>query len=188
MENNKSEGKCVSCGFLALYVPNSRVPTPKHFEVDESKRKTGKVEMVATPFILGEFPANLCCYMNKFILDDELPHDRSKDVIIEFIKKNRNCDSWYEYIPGFSPKEHLEMLKSAELEESRRRFEKKMEVDRRIFDKEIYKMTKEVTVILSILVLMFASLQLLVTIWPKFPGNLRNLLIEICDYIIRAFN
>ena len=187
MEKSENEGKCVSCGFLALFVADNRSQT-QYFEFNAGRRLSGRAEKVSPTAFQGDVDCIVSCYrtaanLYKECVDIGLKKPTEEFLkVLEVINKDRNCDRWYEYIPGFSPKEHLEMLKSAELEESRRTFELQLFESNRIQQQKSDKITFRFTVVLII----FAFLEVFGALYPIVSdrtGELISLLNENISHL-----
>ena len=178
-----NEGKCKTCGFLSLYPPTANVATPKYFEVVEENRESGRVEKVTPSDFQGPVIAEIRCYKREVNLVQECLEKAKKEncelmkASLMVFEKDRQCPKWYQYTPGFSPKEHLDELKGAELEKSRRDFETQME-----------KRSRNLSVWISVVLSIFAITQILVTFYPLFSNKLDMLLETLNNNISELSN
>lgn len=120
-------GMCSSCGFLGLW-SNSRGLV----EADEQFRTTGHSEApelrelrrpicaaLRASFIgeLDEYLSTVADVANDLEHRDRIDHPHPVDVLAVIAEESRECnrsqsmvDGWVQWRPGFSPKEHREML------------------------------------------------------------------------------
>src|SRR5512146_824804 len=110
------ERECYSCGFLAKYCPESSIPTPRYFEVEQKERTDGNLFQHALE--VGHVPRRSypTCYrqvpevLQEFLPYTDLVH-KDQTHVVQIINRKRICSEWCEYIPGFSPKERFEQVK-----------------------------------------------------------------------------
>jgi len=103
------EGRCVSCGFLAVADFEGTTSAP----VGRRGRESGTL-----PSLL------LHCFVQAQPIREELrlalPGKTTEEAVLSVLGRPRNCSDWYRYQPGFSPKEHLEDARMMRIEEMRR--------------------------------------------------------------------
>jgi hypothetical protein len=128
--SDDEKGICRTCGFFAKHPVNgSSVATPSYYEIEPDQRESGKVwshrpDLTGSP--LSTEPA---CFDRAADLRSEaseLIQLGNDGTAKEVCNKDRACEHWYPYSPGFSPKEHMEDLKLKALEQDRREFELKL--------------------------------------------------------------
>jgi hypothetical protein len=125
----ETRNRCVSCGFLG-----------KHrfswFEVTLEERALGSLAKAnAEPRVVPgcirgvadlarERDGNLAALRENGepVADAEgnVNVRAERQALLEVLNLDRRCSDWYPYTPGFSPKEHLEELRMAQLEQERR--------------------------------------------------------------------
>lgn len=146
-ESNKSSSeatakvKCQECGFLAW----RNMHTREMIEVDHDYRE--KPDMSPT-VLSAKFEGLPICYLSAQNIRKELPANNpgSPSSVLEVISKGRTCESYAEWKPGLSPKEHLQMRL---LEETRKReddrdraqrdWQMKMEVELRELEMKLHR-------------------------------------------------
>jgi hypothetical protein len=119
------KGRCISCGFLAK---RSIDPTPSYYEIEQSERDTGHVWQhhgAETGIYIQTEPE---CFRHVASIRGEIQQipDNNADksaAAKRVFSKDRECEYWYPYTLGLTPKEHLEEVKMQLLENSRRDFE-----------------------------------------------------------------
>jgi hypothetical protein len=151
--------RCKTCGYLAQRLTISAFE-PALREVNEKQRSAWGGEIV----IPGQSTAATTptCYVRAFNLEAEYDSGNSAEMVKRMFDKDRNCPKWYPYIPGFSPKEHLERYQAAQAEQERRQFAARLEVDRKRFE---WRMQKSNWVFQAIVTLFLALIALLSVPW-----------------------
>lgn len=119
--------RCVSCGFLAKHGSRWHEAPPK-------ERVSGYLSGDAGTGYDREWTVVIACFQHAFPLAQEyvtelgsipeLPnaenaHERICAANLTVIQRERVCGSWYQYIPGYSPKEHADRLLMMQLHEER---------------------------------------------------------------------
>lgn len=136
---DEEKGRCRSCGFLAKHSLFARSPRPRFHEIEAGERRSANhVSIFTYPATVGtrmlNVEAEVVCFVHEYDLMEELPNvsrgelkDATElqraEVAVEVIAKDRHCQAWYPYTPGFGPSEHYEELKMQRLEQDRRTFE-----------------------------------------------------------------
>lgn len=139
--------RCANCGLLALRDPS----TNELIAVDEEPRETGRFpsfrvgETGSWPLRIGVSPR---CAARQFDLPSEIEKAAEvakakgtdpSNVYFEIIALERQCPAFCKWHPGFSPKEHREMLfdlEKTKLEMTRREQDRKYEADQRERDRK----------------------------------------------------
>lgn len=153
MEWHEHPKKCVSCGYLALQ-PISRLDhrpgksgeaTPYRpnafYEVDTYSRHRLDLDSHCPEGFVGPIKTSPACFRGVASLVAEIryyseEHGGERKATEVVIKQQRNCDSWYPYVDGLSPKEHLFMQRFELLEKHRQEFIADLEKDRRKYERE----------------------------------------------------
>ncbi len=139
-----AQGRCSTCGFLAKHAqPTGRqLPTPTYYEFEEHERALGAAFAHVPDTWVGEVPTEPACFRHVINVWEEMAPalgsglEKSEAARL-VIAAARHCDRWTPYTPGFTPKEHLEELRTASLEEERRSWEERQEQDRRGFEADL---------------------------------------------------
>jgi hypothetical protein len=149
----------MTCGYLTQRITISAFE-PALREVNEKQRGAWSGEVI----IPGQstVPTVPTCYVGAFNLEAEYDSGNSAEMVRRMFGKDRNCPKWYPYIPGFSPKEHLERYEAAQAEEERQQFAARLEGDRRRFE---WRMQKSSWVFQGIVTLFLAFIALLIVPW-----------------------
>ena len=105
--------KCAECGLLALRTPGQEIRQAGH-----DARTNGRV-----PDGHGQMPV---CIRGAASLDKEMA-GATPDAFVQVVSKDRECDKFYTWHEGYSPKEHLDMVAQETL--------LKMQADQREADK-----------------------------------------------------
>jgi hypothetical protein len=140
-----SDGKCASCGYLALLVeikdPNLNAP-PLYREASQWTRDGGHFARVQDPRILSNAVNTALdgapgCVRGVPIDSEYWSEVKTRDhtghraIALAVIQKDRKCLLCTPYLPGFSPKEHLVIRLFEEQDKERRAWELSQEADRR---------------------------------------------------------
>jgi hypothetical protein len=124
--------RCADCGFLAVRNPETRSLEA----VDHEARTSGHFPGYGKDFVIWPGPA---CFRMAADLGAECKavqeadgkkETDSKRVYLVVITKDRDCSEFTEWHPGFSPKEHREMLFDIE----RKKLEMQEKADERRFN------------------------------------------------------
>ena len=137
MENEQDDhkGSCVSCGFLskhALYRGENPIPLPRSYEIDRAERMLGRAFEHAPYRVGNNIRTDLACYRKAAELSSEVQaYMESTDVTDlvaarHVITRHRDCSEWYQYTEGLSPQQHLEQLKTEELDAARKKLEEEL--------------------------------------------------------------
>jgi hypothetical protein len=124
------KGKCRSCGFLSKHAINPfNLPSPRFYEAEHSERITVAVLYSHAIGYHQHVDTEPMCFLGKInlvqlIADDDSPRREGK--LRAEITQGRDCDGWYPYMPGLSPREHYEELTMQRLENDRRAFETRL--------------------------------------------------------------
>jgi hypothetical protein len=123
--------KCRNCGFLAKHGLSSRAPTPRFYEIDTEDRARPAEFFRHTPdAFLGAIDTHLVCFLRKADLMAESVIGEAGGATeagaLYAIAQDRECDSFYPHIAGFSPMEHDEIYRMQRLEQDRREFEERL--------------------------------------------------------------
>lgn len=136
------EGRCHGCGFLAKYASDPDWVGPQYFEVNEHDREYG-VGGTHAPIagVSHTIQTDLLCFRRVAPLGAEIgalmathPDRTVEAATVAVIERERGCSEWLPYTPEFSPREHLEKLERAQIENNRREFERGMDRERKDFD------------------------------------------------------
>lgn len=131
-EQEEQQGSCVSCGFLskhALYRGANPIPLPRSYEIDRAERMLGRAFEHAPYRSDSNIKTDLACYRKAAELSSEIVGYMESEHVTDLvaarhvITKDRHCASWYQYTEGLSPQQHLEQLKTEELEAARKKLE-----------------------------------------------------------------
>jgi hypothetical protein len=83
------------------------------------------------------------CFVGKINLMEifvSTPNKAEADQkLLDAVMEDRHCESWYPYMPGFSPMEHYEELVMQRLEADRRAYEQRTEESRRRYEERMAK-------------------------------------------------
>lgn len=209
MSKPEDSGRCINCGFLAKH-PSGRnaglVPTPSYYEIEHHERDVGEVW---TNFGFyradGRIETTAACFRSAANLPEEIAtgwstpggQDIGKNgVAIEVFERERECESWYRYQAGLSPKEHYDQLMMEQLERSRRDFEERLERDRKQFDLKLFEISQGIqkdsrkiarrsfwfNLLFTLVIVVLTLLQILIALHSRFP-QARNL----SDWLRRFF-
>lgn len=144
-------GRCVSCGFLAKHGPAGE-GLSTYFEVELWERASGKVFSHTPDSVRGPVHTIPICFRSasglgeEVIAECQLPDVKAKQEAAQTVfLKDRDCDQWFQYVPGLSPQQHLGGLAMQQLEqrqyefqgmmeERRQKWERQLEDERRRFD------------------------------------------------------
>ena len=134
-EQENHRGACVSCGFLskhALYRGANPIPLPRSYEIDRAERMLGRAFEHA-PYRMGNnVRTDLACYRKAAQLSDEVRAYMASsgasdmDAVKYVISFARDCKDWRQYTEGLSPQQHLEQVKTEELEATRQKLEQEL--------------------------------------------------------------
>ena len=105
--------KCVDCGYLSWNLP---IKVEFH-EIPTLYRKAG-LDPLATPPVacfrgMTDFLSE-CYEEDSGVFDDELAESQRRGVMRRVINKERNCNGFYSYSQGHSPKEHRSIQRNQE--------------------------------------------------------------------------
>jgi hypothetical protein len=105
---------------------------PRSYEIDKAERMLGGA-FEHSPYRSGNnIKTDLGCYRKSADLSAEVAlcveekHVSQQEAAREVITKPRNCSEWYPYTEGLAPQQHLEQVKTAELEQARKRLEQEL--------------------------------------------------------------
>lgn len=104
--------KCAKCGYLAQRVWRQGIPAGFR-EVDEDGRRTGVLPRSTTGTLTSV--DTFACFARCTDLRGEVK-DGDGAKALDVINRNRTCD-FVEWIQGFTPKEHREMMDRKEWRE-----------------------------------------------------------------------
>jgi hypothetical protein len=129
VDNRNKKVKCETCGFFSKHGRGSSAPAPRYYEVETTDRTN--TNEIFRHFAEGRsVSCEIVCFQHKLNFMAELNRlpgqSQRNDKLVAMVRQNRNCESWYPYRPGFSPKEHYEELQMQRLEQDRRAFEKSL--------------------------------------------------------------
>ena len=170
--------KCFECGFLAKHSLEPNVPSPKFYEIDTADRFTGRTNEHVADSFRGPIVTEPVCFMTAFPIQDEILErmrlieqvdgSQAKEVQKQVFNEDRACDQWIQYEHGYSPKEHLDDRRAAQLEQDRRNFEhelfalsQKVQEDSRDIAKSAHSFNKRITVIFICFVVLQVAIGLL---------------------------
>ena len=105
---NTENVRCDKCGFLALCNIDDRHLT----EADRVYRTTAEPPK-SREWEVAEYDNIPICFRTKANLREEIKEQETKVLpkdILAVIQQERLCSEFEDWIQGFSPKEHLEML------------------------------------------------------------------------------
>jgi hypothetical protein len=134
-------GRCISCGYLAGY-REAADGTAISLAVSLFDRQSGPLPT-----------STLWCFKQATDLQGEViraavgygdPSPRIRQVL----ELDRDCHSWYRYLPGFTPKEHAEQERMDRVEDARQEHETRLaqlEADIQATGVSIAKDTKRLT-------------------------------------------
>lgn len=127
---NPLTGSCLTCGFLAKHAKETgrRVPAPTFYEIETMARLDGECFTHVPDSFLGPIETEPECIKYAAILwkevIDETDHAGNREsAAVEVFWRNRQCKSWYRYIPGLGPIEHVHRHDMERLDQERRNFE-----------------------------------------------------------------
>src|SRR5437773_8746689 len=155
--------KCITCGFLCKYVPGDDVPTPKFFEMESKDREIGKAYELTISRTSGRASSVPACFRGVEDAQNDFARITSRsssDQFYEIVNRDRQCDKWIQYEPGFSPMDHLQDLRMNELELKRQVFEHGMEADNKSFMGELHRSNRNLQIFLAIVVAIFTIAQM----------------------------
>ena len=127
MDSQQEHRACGSCGFLSLRSLSVAAQTSprEFFEVDVLLRGTPKRAMYIRP----NEPSELQCYRGSSAFPvitlsyEGLRAAHDDQPILKLLDTPRDCSKWFQYVPGFSPKERLVELRFQNLEADRKTFQ-----------------------------------------------------------------
>ena len=119
---DSTEGRCLSCGFLAKHAKDTGrpIPAPTFYEIETDARLDGKCFTHVPDTLLGPVETEPECIkfaamLRKEVLD-ETDHAGSREAAaVEVFWRDRQCKSWYPYIPGLGPIEHIRRYETERL-------------------------------------------------------------------------
>lgn len=167
--DSASEGRCISCGFLAKFDLHYSGPPPYIYEMPPRDRETGErsgLRLEAAREITG-FPQ---CYVNASDIWKEIGTARRDRNIDEFsatrqvLDQDRHCSKWYPYTQGYSPQEHLEEKRVLQLEKDRKEFEFRIEQDRKNFELLLEQRNRNFQIFLAIVVAILAVAEIIASL------------------------
>lgn len=131
-------GRCIGCGFLAKHAFDvRRVPTPSYYEIETDERENGEAAWshLANPS-QGPIKTEPVCFRQVIQMREEIEAlekeikavgvDSRSDATHQVFYKDRKCQSWYQYTPGFTPMDHLMNLKTELLEQAHQDSERRL--------------------------------------------------------------
>jgi hypothetical protein len=137
--------RCADCGFVGVRDQETKTL----LELDQDARAKGKLpgHLLGSALLEGKVVmiGQPRCFMVAFDLLDECKNIGGENAALAVIQVERQCPSFTQWHPGYSPKEHREMLfrieekkldilqreKDREAEETRRQNDRKAEETRR---------------------------------------------------------
>lgn len=120
-----NEGKCRYCGFLSKHARRPEgLPAPRFYEMEHSERIEGNFDNHAVVFQKMADTEPMCFL--EIINFEKINQTQGRAKLLEEINADRQCESWYPYIPGLSPKDHYEEYQMQHLELERREFEARL--------------------------------------------------------------
>ena len=137
--------QCCNCGFLAVRDFYTRALR----EVDETMREKW------VPFVIPPKEADPCeqaplcsalAVSLKSEVDTKSDGHVNKQTVIAVLRKPRLCNKFTQWVPGFTPKEHKEMMHEKylqELAQEQKESERKWQEERRESDREHYAEEKQ---------------------------------------------
>jgi hypothetical protein len=150
---SEDKGRCINCGFLAKHATGKdrRGPTPAYFEIEVSDRDSGQVWSHVAEHGMGEIQTEPMCFRRAAAIREEIDNNikggdarDARAAAKEICSKDRNCRSWYGYIPGLSPKDHFDQMNMQLLENSRREWEMRLETERKDFDLKLFEASQKI--------------------------------------------
>ncbi len=134
-ESYPVKGTCFSCGFLSRKVLYPALQEKQYIELVFEDRMAGAGN---SPLATDGELYSVWCFRHKLNLPVEIaahaflrgidhPNKGTEfyyfrntpcaAIALEHFERDRKCDQWSNYIPGFSPQEHLEMLQNEQFAE-----------------------------------------------------------------------
>jgi hypothetical protein len=147
---SEDKGRCVNCGFLGKQVkPGQRAITPSYYEIDQHGRDTGRVWSQHQDLLTAEVSTEPVCFKQVVSIREEIEAAKEKaadqyEAARQTFERTRHCGSWYQYIPGFGPKEHAERLEKEQWEENRMKFELEIEKQRQDFELKLFEISQKI--------------------------------------------
>lgn len=156
MPDDELRGRCISCGYLCRRNISQVSPGEHFIETEDRLRSDG--ELFASlqgmhPYIQNQrtFPfcfAGIADFQSELAAEPAADIDgvsraepdalvATKLILSQLIKRDRQCDHWTRYHPGFGPREHFAYQQAERLEAGRRRFETGMEQRREAFEQRM---------------------------------------------------
>ena len=114
---------------------------PGFFEVlPEERQEPTRARSFAPNAFVGPIACELVCARRAANLQAEITHTifvqgvaAYNDAALPVLRKDRRCEHWCEYEPGFDPRDHLMELKARRLEQDRKDFQRQMfEMEQRL--------------------------------------------------------
>lgn len=126
---NNGPVKCADCGLLAWRVIETRVIAEVEMEFRETANFSGAtVRDKHEPMPLCSAHAANLREAIQIAGETPLP-----EHVLRVIQQNRECDAFIEWMPGLTPREHMEVV----FRKEQRAFEKEMREEQRAFEKSL---------------------------------------------------
>lgn len=109
--------KCSECGYLTL----RNVETLALEEASDRYRQDACRTTKTNRYLHEDSPL---CFVRAICFRSLLGDDTSVPNLVSVINQERACDHWIEWMQGFTPKEHAEMLQHEALLEYQRRHDR----------------------------------------------------------------
>jgi hypothetical protein len=127
----------------------ARRPRHRITRVEESHGQSGQLWTHVADTFTGPIQTEPACFRRVAAIRDEVQEisgnqNDLRAAAKQVCEKDRGCQSWYPYTPGFTPKEHLEELQMGLLENARRDFELRLEKDRKEFDLKLLEISQKI--------------------------------------------
>ncbi len=135
--------KCRDCGMLTVYCPGEN----EFIEINSLYRKEGSKNGIhaqnqGSPTVCFLSAHDIHAEMVELVQTASSANQSQR--ALQIIGKERECESFCKWRQGFSPKEHVEMLREDEKNLSDREWQMRMEDERKKFDREIIKTQSEI--------------------------------------------
>ncbi len=187
-KTDPNRGRCIGCAYLIIRT-NPYEKGEHRWEIEQERREIGNIFHMHDKE-MGKRNAEPMCLRGLMSFKDEIDgnlwggrhtsgNDEIRNDALRVINVDRHCKTWWKYQPGLSPSSLLELSMIASLEKNRRKWERRMERERRAYEdqaeqnrhteeKSRRRFEKKLTIWLAIIASLIAAVDIIVNVIIAF--------------------